>query len=434
MKGKLLIISYSFPPDNVPAAQRPYFMAKYFTQDGLMETIILTSKNALSSLGKSVWANIENLNIVYTGSDKKMSGQMNLTPVNQAKKTKKKFSGLMQFISREFLIPDKGIYWYLQAWKKAKTIISNNTDIKFIYSTSPLFVNHLVAYKVCKHFNIKWIADIRDFYYIEGFKNKKLVFRKTFDKAIEKKVVKQADALTFISDGMMNEYKTEYPEIKNKSYVIYNGFDENEFNHLSVDFLEASQLIIFYGGSFYRGLRSPKHLIDILEKLINLKLLDATKIEVRIAGNIPMNIFDEFKNYKVYSSLKLLGIISRKEVLKEMMKAHFLWLIIGNEKAHYLGFPVKGYEYIGARKHILAFTPLESEPARIINELSCGTVFGLEESDKDQNEKQMISLFEKFKLGYFNKPIYINPSLLKKYMRQYQAHELYNVLMAINKS
>lgn len=433
MKGKLLIISYSFPPDNVPAAQRPYFMSKYLMQDGLLDTIVLAPKSALSSLGKSTWADISNLNIVYTNADKKLVSQTNSLSVPPSKKKQSKFASLMQFLSREFLIPDKGLHWFPQAWKHAKKIIQQDPDIKFIYSTSPSFVNHLVANKVRKKFNVRWVADLRDFYYTGNIQEKHFVFRKAFDRLIEKKIIRTADALTFISPGMQDEYKKQYPSISNKSYVIYNGFDEGEFNFSSSNISDTDKLIIFYGGSFYKGLRSPKPLIDILERLVNTGKVLVDKIEIRIAGNVPFEIFEEFKDYKVYRAIILLGLISRKDVINEMMQAHLLWLIVGNEKAHYLGFPVKGYEYIGARKHILAFTPEQSEPARIVNELKCGTVFGLEKKDEQVNDEKMLNLYEAFLQKKFSKSVFIEPSLLKKYTRQYQAHELFGILMTANK-
>lgn len=433
MNGKLLIISYSFPQDNVPAAQRPYFMSKYFKEDSLMDTIVLTSKNSLSSLGKSEWADIKNLKIIYTGTKEKSVKQPN--PLNDipSKKKQKWLEKIFQSLSRELLIPDKGIHWFFQGWNYAKKILSNNSDIHFIYSTSPSFVNHMIAYKIRKEFNVKWVADLRDFYYTDNIQDKHFFFRKMIDKTIEKKIINKADKLTFISKGMMEEYGKNYTEIRLKSQVIYNGFDESEFNFPPSNFTLTEKLIIFYGGSFYKGLRSPKPLLTTLEWLISHKKISSDKIEIKIAGNVPAEIFEEFKTYKIYPSIKLLGLISRKQVLNEMMNAHLLWLIIGNEKAHYLGFPVKGYEYIGARKHILAFTPLQSEPARILNELNCGTVFGLAHEDEILNGKKMEDLYKKFELGYFNKPIFIQSSLLEKYTRHYQAHELYNILLAMKK-
>src|SRR5690606_39089025 len=47
---KLFIISYSFPPSNAPAAQRPYTIAKYLGREGY-NVSVLSCSNQDSSLG-----------------------------------------------------------------------------------------------------------------------------------------------------------------------------------------------------------------------------------------------------------------------------------------------------------------------------------------------------------------------------------------------
>lgn len=424
---KILIISYSFPPDNVPAAQRPYFMAKYLQQFNLLEPIILTSHSSRSSLGKSNWADLSNLNIISTEDNSGVQENPNVTPAAITPKRTSKLKSLLLKITSEMVIPDKAVTWYSKACKKALAIMKQYPDIEYIYSTSPSVVNHQVASMLKKKFNVKWIADFRDFYYCYHYEDGNFLFRHHFDKQIEKKIIDGADHLTFILDGMTDMYRKKYPSIIKKSSTICNGFDPEEFQFDVAELPATQKITIFYGGSFYKGVRNPKWLLEALETLVEKNIISPEDIEIRIAGNIPTEIFDSFVDFKIFKSVTLLGFISRKNTLQEMQNAHFLWLLTADEKRNKLAFPVKGFEYIGARRHILAFTPHDSALASIVEELGCGTVLGVNDQSLESNSEKLHQLLLKCKQGLFNKPIYIKENLLKKYTRTEQANQLFTI-------
>jgi hypothetical protein len=175
-------------------------------------------------------------------------------------------------------------------------------------------------------------------------------------------------------------------------------------------------------------LRSPKPLLDALEMIIEEKLIDPTAIQINIAGNIPSQIFEEFKLYKIFPSIRFLGFVSRQDALKEMLNAHLLWLIIGSKKSHRFAFPVKGYEYVGARRHILNFSPQGSDSATIIAEIGCGTNLGIEETDLVPNVEKLRKIIEGYWTGKLNAPIEINMDSLKKYTRKFQAGQVVEML------
>ena len=65
MKKKVLIISYTYPPANVPAAQRPYVIAKYLDKTKF-EVSVISCGNSDSSLGFDEHFNeeLENVNLI----------------------------------------------------------------------------------------------------------------------------------------------------------------------------------------------------------------------------------------------------------------------------------------------------------------------------------------------------------------------------------
>ncbi|MCH3883136.1 MULTISPECIES: glycosyltransferase [Tenacibaculum] len=437
---KVLIVSYSFPPDNAPAAQRPYFMAKYLIKLGY-EVVVLTANNSNSSMGKSNWADISGIKIVNIDAIKvpfvsKRTNTANAKVNVKGKKTRIKtfLFSTIRAVMEELMIPDKGLVWYPNALKEAKKLHKEN-NFDFVFSTSPSMINHLISNKLKKKFKLKWIVDIRDYYYIEARENEGYFFRKFFDKRIEKKVLVNSDLSVFISESMKVEYQNRYPFLKDKSSVIYNGVDKSEFSNFKTDLIKSSdKMTIFYAGSFYAGVRSPIPLLAAIDKLIDENKVNLDRIELKIAGTLDDITFTKMKDFKSFKCVNYIGKITRKEVLEELTKAHLLWLIIGDSKAHYTGFPVKGFEYIGAKTPILVFTPKDSEPQRIIEELNCGKRLSntLDEVNITQNAINVGEYYQSFLSGGLSKSITIDDNILKKYTRSFQAEQLSNQFKKIN--
>lgn len=440
MKDKLLIISYSFPPSSSPAAQRPYFFAKYLEKRGI-KTIVVVPAVFDSSLGKLNEKDFtkEKFDLIHTKnlSLSALRDIKNETIIARSKKQKNTWkSKIKTFLYRSvsgLAYPDKGFVWIPFAiWSINKLLKKNN--ISTIYSTSPLLTNHIIAlyFKIFK--KIHWVVDIRDYHYIENYEfSSKL--RKYFDKWFERIILRKSQASLFISESMREEYVARYPFIKDKSYAVYNGFDIKEFENkfLGDRIRETSSLIIFYAGSFYKGIRSPKPLLLALEYLIERNEIKAHDIIIKIAGNFEKSLISEIENLKAFKCIEFLGIIPRDQVLNLAVDAHLLWLIVGEKKSHYTGFPVKGYEYIGSRRPIMVFTPSGSEPEKIIKELNCGKRFSnVEEPDDiELNAKLFLQFYKDYKSGKLNNRLILNEKKMKKYTRQFQAEQLEGILQKL---
>jgi len=425
-KKKILLISYSYPPANVPAAQRPYSIAKYLDKEKF-DVTVLTCGNQDSSLGFDNTFNekLPNVNLIKVNGFK-VSKNRTVAGKNNQKKT-----GLKEFLKKQiikflsyFIFPDKGIFWYP---KVKKYIKANKDNLKFdvIFSTSPMFTNHLVAKQIKKiNPNAMFIADFRDFHYLDNEQLKRGV-KPYLNKRLETKIIKSADKVTFISDAMKNEYQNFYKQHHNKFYSIYNGFDPDEFS--TNNFVpNKNQLSIFYAGSFYKGIRNPMPLFNILEQLLNEGFINNNDFKIEIAGNFENDLLKEIKHLKVFNSIVFLGQIPRNEVLKKYKQSHLLWLIVGNKVSHYTGVPVKFYEYLISQRPIINFAPENSEPTKIINELNIGWNFDTDSYDFEKQINQFKDIFDKFKKGNLNQKI--DFASIEKYSREQQTKLLEEVI------
>lgn len=437
---KVLIISHSFPPSNAAAAQRPFFLAKELQKMG-HHPIVLTPKEHYSSLGTSDWADISDINVVYTknvnlsfahkASSQRAKNDKPKSRLSINSFFKRSLKKVITKILPHVMIPDKAFLWPRYANKEAFKIWKNHQP-DIVFSTSPSVANHLIAYKLKKKFGVKWVADFRDFYYTGNVEFKKSL-RKIFDRRIERKILKNADYSTFISKGMKDYYINKNKFISDKTMAVYNGYDADEaiqYSHINIS---STKLKIFYAGSFYNGLRSPIPLFKALDHLVKTDQINIGDFEIEVAGHLNEEMIDQLSSFKSKENLKLLGVIPRKEVLAHLRRSHLLWLIVGNHISHYLGFPVKGYEYISAKRPLLVFAPKNSEAEKIITNLDCGSILDVDDNQETivKNSEKLLQYFVKHKTGELNRDLNLDQNKLKMYSRQYQSVQFKDIFSSL---
>ncbi len=426
---KVLIISYSYPPSNAPAVQRPYALAKYLDKSKF-EVTVITCSNADSSLGydPNFDETLEDVDLIKIkskfgnkGSGLRDSGMPDKKYGLRAKIKK----GILSAITT-FIVPDKAMFWYpnvISFLKKEKKILME-TDI--VFTTSPLFSNHLVGKFIKKqNSNVRWIADFRDFHFVESWEHEKGV-KPNLHKRLELSVINMADVITFISSAMLEVYSSYYTQYSNKMNFIYNGFDIDDFKGLEIGKLRNEKLTIFYAGSFYKGVRSPLPLLALLDETFKNNSMSKEEVVVKIAGNFEQELLEDARKYKSFKCIEFLGRIPRSEVLKQLTKSDLLWLIVGDKITHYTGVPIKFYEYLAARRPIINFAPEKSEPTKIIEQYNLGVSFDSGNSISETEVKVFEGLIEKYRIGSLNEPL--NKHLMDTFTRDKQA-KLFQELM-----
>lgn len=404
MKKNILIISYGYPPLNDAGAQRPYALAKHLDKTKFNITV-LTCENPSSALGlnKNFESSLENVYLIKIRSFIGGSTSSLNTDKTKNKGIKSTIKSFVISIGQKLMFPDKGMFWYpnVKAYLRQNNELIRNTDI--VFSTSPGVTNHRIArYVKRQNKNIQWIADFRDFNYIENWHNKSGI-KSYLHKKLEASIIRESSALTFVTKTMQNAYQKFYPQYQDKMHCVYNGFDKGDFPTVSEPLND--KLSFFYAGSFYNGLRSPFPLMQLLDKAFEDNLLTKDEVQIQIAGNIDEEQKQAMRDYKSYHCIEFLGNLPRTEVLQYMCKSTFLWLIVANIKSHYQTIPIKLFEYIAARRPIVNFAPIVSESSQIIQEKNLGYNFNTLDFSIEQGYTFFKDLVLRYKQGDFNQPL-----------------------------
>ncbi len=407
MKKNILIISYAYPPINVVGALRAHAISKNLDIEKYNITVITCnlSKVAEGVESKRNIVSYDNgIKLIrignYIGGDTSQHGDKNINGLN----FKSSIKSFVRKFYKYLIYPDKGMFWYhsVISYLRKNKYILESTHI--VLSTSPLVTTHNIArYIKTKNPKVKWVADFRDFYYLNNIENSKSL-KSRFHKSLEAKFIKDANGLVFITETMLENYQKRYIDYKDKMKCIYNGLDSDDISCSSGQLLE-DKLSLFYAGSFYNGLRSPLTLMQLLDRAFEEKLLTKEEVVIRIAGNIDDEIKASIEKYKSSSCVEYLGLISRTDALSYMYNSIFLWLIVANLKSHYQTVPAKLFEYIAARRPVINFAPKISESSKIIHNNNLGYNFDTLDFNMDESYVTFQSLIKAYKVGDFNQPL-----------------------------
>lgn len=423
---KILIISYAFPPVNLPSAQRPYYFAKYLGRSNFMVTV-LTAKNPDSVYGRNkavkdinnvLVLRTFNFNISWFRTLKNSTIQSTIGGRGIFRiQLKKK---IVAFVTAA-IFPDKGMLWFPSAIINGIRVLIKNKKMS-MFSTSPLFSNHIVALILKKLFNVVWVADIRDFHYTSHLDRKSKGIRKYLHRVIENKIICNADNVVFISNTMLKLYARSYSDHQNKFVCIPNGLDlELYLNQKDMSNLNE-KINIVYAGSFYDGERSPFPLLNALEKMLQLNLLKKDEFVIDIYGLIDSKIINKINQLSVCDCIKIKGVMPREEIFKKFKNADILWLIVGDLPHHSAGIPLKLFEYLIFKKFIWAFLPENSEVELLLKELECGEIFT--STNENNTILKILKFIELLRKDRGASPESIPLNKLEKYSRLHQAKQL----------
>lgn len=406
MKKNLLIISYGYPPLNDAGAQRPYAVAKYLDKEKFKVSVITCENpSSVSGINKNFNSFLDNVSLIKIKSYVGDSANTFNPQQPQKKSIKLSIKKMIFNVGQQLMFPDKGMFWYpnVKKYLKQNKDLIKNTDV--VFSTSPGVTNHRIARLIKKqNQKIKWIADFRDFNYVEHWEAQKTI-KAILHKRLEAAIINDATKVTLVTSTMQKAYQTFYQKHQEKIHCVYNGFDINDFPTINASYNDSWKMSFFYAGSFYAGLRSPKPLLQLLDKAFEEQLLNKEQVQIKIAGNLDEETKSGLKAFNSYACIHFLGSVPRTEVLKYMCNSTFLWLIVGNIKSHYQTVPIKLFEYIAARRPILNFAPIKSESSQIINDNNLGFNFNTLDFNLEESFIIFKDLISKYKKGAYQSPI-----------------------------
>ena len=380
---RALIITYYWPPAGGPGVQRWLKFVKYFKEFGIEPIVYIPENPSYPLIDENLIYEVpEDLEILKCP----IQEPYKLAKIFSKKKTKQFSSGiisgkdasilekLMIYVRGNFFIPDARIGWVRPSVQFLSDYLEANS-VDVIITTGPPHSLHLIGLQIQKKNNIKWIADFRDpwttIHYHASLKLSKASENK--HKILEAKVLKAADLIVVTSPTT----KKEFEALTTKPIsVITNGYDNYDVKPVVLD-VEFS---IAHIGSLLSE-RNPEILWQVLAEICNDDSEFKKDLKLKFAGIVSNEIKNSLKQESLYEKAVFLGYLPHKEALVLQRKSQMLLLIeINNPKTRAI-LPGKLYEYLSARRPIIALGPEKSDIQSIIAQTSSGKFFNYKEKD-----------------------------------------------------
>lgn len=376
--SKVLIITYYWPPSGGAGVQRWLKFSKYLPELG-WEPVILTVDAGYAAYPVTDYSLLKeippSLKVYSTPATDYFSVYKNdrskIPTAGFANSLDSTIKGrLFRFIRGNFFIPDPRRGWNRFAFKKACELIERD-GIKHIITTSPPHSTQLIGLKISKKYPwIKWIADLRDpwtgIYYYNQFYPTQI--SKWIDSAYERRVLKKADKLITVGISLKNMFSLRVKGIENKTEVITNGYDEEDFK--GIDLRDPFRFTITYAGT----LSDNYPVNSLITALSNLKTggMDFT---LRFVGTVTDKIRKLLLSEIHSDSVEFVPYVIHSEAIKFIAGSTVLVLIIPDHQSNKSIITGKLFEYMATGKPILCLGPVDGDAAVILKQTGLGRTF-----------------------------------------------------------
>jgi len=411
---KTLVITYYWPPAGGPGVQRWLKFVTYL-RDFNIDPVVYIPENPHypiqdTSLLKALPEGIT----ILKHPIKEPYGLAGLVA---SKNTKRISSGIIQtknqsvlektmlWIRGNFFIPDARKNWIKPSIAFLSEVIEKE-KIDTVITTGPPHSVHLIGHGLKHKFQLKWLADFRDPWTSIGY-HKKLKLTKVSaqkHKELEKMVLTTADKLIVTSELT----KKEFQGITDKPIsVITNGYESDYQGGANLD----ASFTIAHIGSLLTG-RNPKNLWKVLSDLARDNSVFRTDLRLEFIGVVSQDVLDTIYRYELAPYLKLKGYVSHAEALRRQQRAQVLLLVeIDSEETKGI-IPGKLFEYMAAKRPILALGPEGWDASAIITHTETGAAFDYE--SRTDLKTMILAYYNAYKKGKLT----VAPKDIEQYSRR----------------
>ena len=365
---KILLISYWFPPSRAIGAKRWGEFYELSKNDKDLDITVLTVN------WNGAINNDHGINFIGDKVDYKTSKSIHSDGFIN---TLKHPTLMLRSVDRSLLTS-----WYKEG---KQWIESSNDNFDLIVSSFGPIGSVLLGSYAKNKYKAPYIIDLRDLISIQGQK-KKIPFVNMIDKTLDKYLTRKADSFFVVSPTGNKKAANFYDK---DVVTIFNGLS-NKISDNSVDLSirNVNKINILYAG----GLSLNRDPVPILKILNAYARKSDISITVRFAT--PDEIFqfinkDEFQNIQI----KYLGYLSKDELRVEMDNSDALLVLEDQRKKGNENLTGKIFEYLHAKKPIIASCNKASDIAYLLKNLNAGSLIKNEDDlIRFINEKRALDI------------------------------------------
>ncbi|MBN1514350.1 MAG: glycosyltransferase [Phycisphaerae bacterium] len=272
--------------------------------------------------------------------------------------------GLRDWFSRLLLTPDSRLGWVLPGLAATR-----GRRVDAVYSTSPFPSAHLIAMLAAMRLRRPWVADFRDPWGGNPFRDLGYASLAAWDGFLERRVLRRASRIVCNTPTLQRNLARRLPWTAAKAVTLPNGYD--------LDVIESTRpirdvgddaFVLVHTGNFY-GNRSPIPLLRGLRLAAEQNADVARRAKVVFVGD---PTYDGQRIERLATAagvaglVQVLGVRPHAEVIGRLRGADASIVVGLDGPGSDLQVPNKLYEYLAVRRPVLALAPREGAIADVL--------------------------------------------------------------------
>jgi len=274
-------------------------------------------------------------------------------------------AGWKRLLSSLLWLPDDRQGFVIPAWRTARRLVRGGA--RLVYSTAPPYSPHLVGLALRSRRGVRWIMELRDPWADNDQKPWWVRTRVTdaIDARLERYCLERADLVVTVSEGIRARLLARMPAFdQSRLVVVRNGIERlapaTRFGHRS------GPVRITYVGTFYYS-RDPRPFLRGLAAVLRAHGLGPDQIRVDFTGACR-----SVGAVSVQAEIDALGLTDVVHIhdwlphaaAGRLVEESDVLLLLAQQQPDQV--PNKLYEYLGARRPILAFADADGETERML--------------------------------------------------------------------
>lgn len=385
---RVLLITNTFPPKRGNSSEKMGTRVRFLYQYGWQTRVLTPELSSVAESDEGLLANLPSVEVHRTSYlFKKQLPSL------------KKARGLFVTGDKEswldyVYLPSGYVRWLPFAVHAGSRLAS---DVDVILSFNNPTMIHVIAYLVSRLARKPWVAGLRD--PISGYHFNRRG-PEMFNRFVENLVAKSAERVVQWGDFVVEPMSERHPERPSERFVVipYTGYNPEDF--VEVDPRPPAwqlPLKIAYTGSFYTGSITPEPILRAVGMLVQQGKIAPTDIGLTFAGDWDEAYSQLVQALGLTNSVHYLGFISRRACLELWSQSHVLLVILGENFDSIHRFPAKFWEYVGARRYILALVPPAGRLAELVQQEHLGLV--APPHDEERIAEALLVLLKNLKQG-----------------------------------
>lgn len=281
-------------------------------------------------------------------------------------------------------LPDRWASWCLGAIPAGWRLIRRHRPA-VIWSTYPIASAHLIGLVLRRLTGLPWVADLRDPMTDVSYPSDPRT-RRVFQ-WIERKTIEHCTVAVCTTPGAIKTYETRFPSIPRERFrLIENAYDEENFadaergGAAAAPGAHGGPLTMVHSGIIYPSERDPVPLFQALAALKRLGAVSAAGLRVVLRATAHDDyLAGLIAEHGIADIVQLAPHVPYRTALAEMLSADGLLILQATNCNHQV--PAKLYEYLRARRPILALTDSEGDTAATLRQAGIDSIAPLDQKD-----------------------------------------------------